>query len=119
MRKREILEFTLPMSYQKRLNNDGWSLSEETYDKSVGKIAEVEPEIILKMKEAEKTRENAKAIEELQAKAGIQKTGGKAKGKHKDKDKRSAPKANGQRTKTVIISAVIVVIHTKVSVASQ
>ena len=49
------------------------------------------------MKEAEKTRKNAKAIKELQTKAGIQKTGGKAKGKHKDKDKRSAPKANGPK----------------------
>ena len=71
------------------------------------------------MKEAEKTRENAKAIEELQAKAGIQKTGGKAKGKHKDKDKRSAPKANGPRMNTVIISVAIVVTHTKVYVASR
>ena len=85
------------MSYQKILNNGGWSLSEEIYDKSVRKIAEVEPEIILKIKEVEKTCENTKAIEELQVKAGIQKTGGKAKGKHKDKDKRSAPKANGSK----------------------
>ena len=70
IRKREILEFALPPTYQKKLNYDGWCLSEETYDKSIGKITEVELEIILKIKELEKTRENAEAIEELQDKVG-------------------------------------------------
>jgi len=96
MRKREILEFALPPAYQKRLNADGWCLSEETYDKSIRKIAKVEPEILLKIKELKKTRENAKAIEELQAKVGVRTKSGKGKGKHKDKDK-STQKGDGPK----------------------
>ena len=88
MRKREILEFALPAVYQKRFNADGWCLSGEIYDKSIEKIAEVEPEILLEIKELEKTCENAKVIEELQAKVGVSPKTGKGKGKHKDKDKR-------------------------------
>ena len=88
MRRREILEFALQTAYQKRLNADGWSLSKETYDKSIGKITEVEPEIIAKMKDAEKSRENTKAIKELQATVGVCSKNGDGKGKQQDKDKR-------------------------------
>ena len=66
IRKREILEFYLPLTYLKRLATEGWCLSEGTYNKSIRKITEVEPDILLQIKEKEKTYENAKVIEKLQ-----------------------------------------------------
>ena len=98
LRKKEILEFTLPTAYQKRLNSDGCCLSENSYDRSIGKIAEVEPEILLKFKHAKTTRDNAKAILELQENAGLRtkSRNGKGKGKNRDKNK-STPKANGPK----------------------
>ena len=71
MRKREILEFVLPTAYQERLNSDGWYLSKESYDRSIGKIAEVEPKILLKIKHTETTHDNVKVILELQEKPGL------------------------------------------------
>ena len=46
-------------------------MSENTYDQSIGKIKEIEPEILLKLKEREEKRENTKAILELQQKVGL------------------------------------------------
>ena len=86
MRKREILKFALPPTYQKRLNSDGWCLSKETYDESIGKIAEVKPENILNIKQLKTTRDNAKAILELQDKVGVCMKTGNGKGKHKNSD---------------------------------
>ena len=76
MRKREILEFALPKEYQKKLNSEGWCLSENSYNRSIGKIKEIEPEILLKLKQLERDRESAKAILELQENAGLRTKGG-------------------------------------------
>ena len=48
--KREIIEFALPKEYQKIFNSDRWCLSENSYDQSIGKIKEIEPEILLKLR---------------------------------------------------------------------
>ena len=66
--------------------------------KSIGKITEDKLEIILKIEEMEKTRENAKAIEELQEKVGVCTKIGNGKGKHKDKDQ-TTQKSNGPKDK--------------------
>ena len=89
MRKREILEFSLPKSYIKILATEGWCLSEETYNMSIGKIMKVEPEILIQIKEKEKTAKNAKTIEELQEKVGARRKRGDGKDKYKDKGARS------------------------------
>ena len=95
MKKREILKFALPTAYQKRLNSDGWFLSEETYERSIGKIAEVEPKILLKIKQLETTRNNARAILQLQEKAGLRTKTGNGKGRNRNRDKdKSTPKSN-------------------------
>ena len=46
-------------------------MSENTYDKSIGKIKEVEPEILRMLKEREEMSNSSKAILELQQNAGI------------------------------------------------
>ena len=114
MRKREILEFALLPTYQKRLNSNVRCLSEETYNRSIRKITEVEPEILLKIKDLEKTCNNAKAIKELQEKLGVCTKSGSGNGnsngndngngnsngndKHKHKD-RTTQKGNGPKDK--------------------
>ena len=57
--------------YQAKLNSKGWCLSKNTYNKSIGKIKEIESEILRMLKEREEKRDNAKAIAELQQKASI------------------------------------------------
>ena len=39
-RKREILEFALSKEYQTKLNSEGWCLSENLYDQSIGKMSQ-------------------------------------------------------------------------------
>ena len=96
MKKREILKFALPTAYQKKLCSDGQCLSEVTYERSIGKIVKVKPEILLKIKQLETTRNNAKAILELQEKAGLHTKTGIGKGKHRNRDKdKSVQKGNG------------------------
>ena len=111
MRKRKILEFVLPPTYQKKLNSEGWFLSEKTYNKSIRKITEVEPEILLKIKEMEKTRENAKAIEELQEKVSVVQRVITTKASTKTKIM-VLRRVMDQMTRMVIISAVIAVKYT-------
>ena len=53
-REREIIQFALSKEYQSKLNSEGWCLSENKYDKYIGKIKEVEPEILRILKEREK-----------------------------------------------------------------
>ena len=100
MRKRKILEFALSNEYQKKLNSEGWCLSENLYNQSIGKITEIEPEILLKLKQSERDRDSAKAILELQENAGlrIKSENGKRRSKcgNRDNDK-STPKANGMK----------------------
>ena len=64
-RKREILGFALSKDYQKKLNSEGWCLSEILYNQLIGKIKEIEPEILLKLKQTERDRDSAKAILKL------------------------------------------------------
>ena len=45
MRKIEVLEFTLSKEYQKELISEGWCLSENSYNQSIGKIKEIKQEI--------------------------------------------------------------------------
>ena len=93
MRKREILEFAFPQSYQKKLNSEGWSWLEKTFDESIGKLTEVKLEISLQIREKTKTAKNAKAIKELQEKIGGQrKKGTKGKNKNQDVTKSNGPK---------------------------
>ena len=70
-RKREILETVLSKEYHSKLNSEGWCLSENKYDRSIGKIKEVEPEIPCTLKEREEKRDSAKAILELQQNVGL------------------------------------------------
>ena len=115
IQKREILEFELPTAYQKILNSDGWCLSEESYDWSIGKITEVEPEILLKIKHTEITRDNAKVILELQENVGLR-TKGESKRRNRNRDKnKSTPKPNGPKDANSI-SVVIAKKNTRVSV---
>ena len=100
-RKREILEFALLIEYQSKLNSEGWCLSENSYDQSIRKIKEVEPEILLKLKEREEKRDSAKAILELQQKAGLRSKSGSItdkgdKDKYRDKN-RSTSNGNGPK----------------------
>ena len=98
IRKKKILQFTLPPAYQKRLNSDRWCLSEETYKRSIGKIAEVEPDILLKIKQLKTTRDNVEVILELQEKVELCTKTGNGKGKHRNKDKdKTTQKINGQK----------------------
>ena len=97
-RKREILEFALSKEYQSKLNSEGWCLSENSYDQLIGKIKEIKPDILLKLKEREEKKESAKAIKELQEKTGLATTSPKGKGKFGNRDKhRSTPKADGPK----------------------
>ena len=87
MQKRKISECVLPHPYLKRLATERWCLSENTFNKSIGKITEVEPEILFWEKEKKKTTKNATAISEVQEKVGVQvdkKKGGGDEGKGKD-----------------------------------
>ena len=65
-------------------------MSENLYDQSIGKIKEIEPEILLKLKEKEQKKESAKAILELQQKIGLHIKSGsrnnKGKGKYGNRD---------------------------------
>ena len=74
-------------------------MSENSYDRSIGKIAEVKPEILLNLRQTENQRDNAKAILELQENTGLRTKSGnrKDKGKNRDKNK-PTPKANGPKT---------------------
>ena len=65
MWKREILEFALSKKYLKKVNSEGQCLSKKSYDQSIGNIKEIEPEILLKLKQPERDRDSAKAITEL------------------------------------------------------
>ena len=101
-RKREILEFALSKEYQSKLNLEGWCLSENTYDKSIGKIKEVEPEILRALKEREEKSNNSKTILELQQNAGNRTKSSSMKsgrtGKYGTRDKNKfTPKANGPK----------------------
>ena len=54
--------------------------------------------VLLKLKQAKTTRNNAKAILELQENAGLRMKSGNGKGKGKNRDKnKSTPKANGPK----------------------
>ena len=70
-KKKEILEFALSKEYQAKLNSESWCLTENTFDKSILKIKEIEPEILRVIKERDEKKVNAKAIAELQVKTGI------------------------------------------------
>ena len=84
----------------KRSAIEGWCLSEETYNVSIGKITKVEPEILLQIKEKEKTTEHAKLIEELQEKLVVRRKRGDGNGKGKNKNKKQgAMKSNGPKDK--------------------
>ena len=98
-RRREILEFALSKEHQTKLISEGWCLSENSYDQSIGKVKEIKPKILLKLKEKEEKKDNAKAILELQQKAGLRTKSGsrsdKGKGKYGNKDNnRSTSKEN-------------------------
>ena len=101
-RKREILEFALAKEYTAKLNSVAWCLSENSYDRSIAKIKEVEPEILSKLREREAKINNDKAIAELQVQAGIRvptKTSSLRSGRpskyNKDKTQ-SKPKTDGK-----------------------
>ena len=78
-------------------------MSENSYDQSIGKIKETKPEILMKLKEREKKKDSAKAILELQQKAGLRSKSGsrtnkRDKGKYGNRDKnRSTSKENGPK----------------------
>ena len=77
-------------------------MSENLYDQSIGKIKAIKPEILLKLKEKEKKKDSAKAILELQQKAGFCVKSGsrndKGKGKYRNRDKNiSTSKQNGPK----------------------
>ena len=67
--KREILEFSLLAVYLTALNNIEWCLQENTYVASIGKLAEIEPEIYKKIEALKITSANTAAIWELQQKS--------------------------------------------------
>ena len=70
-KKKEILEFALPKEYQAKLNSESWCLTMNSVDKSIARIKEIEPDILRVIKERDEKKANAKAITELQVKAGI------------------------------------------------
>ena len=69
--KKQLLEFALPKEYEAKLISESWCLTTNSFDKSIAKIKEIEPEILRVVKERADKLANAKAIEELQVKAGI------------------------------------------------
>ena len=69
--KKQLLEFALPKEYEAKLNFESWCLTTNSFDKSIAKIKEIEPEILRVVKERADMLANAKAIAELQVKAGI------------------------------------------------
>ena len=74
---------------------------ENTYDQSIHRIREIEPDILLKIKEAREKKESAIAIKELQQKAGLATADSKDKTKgrfERNRDKnRSGSKADGPK----------------------
>ena len=76
-RKREILEFALSAAYLTALNNEGWCLQENTYDASIGKMVELEPEIYKRIEAQKVAAANTAAIKELQQKVGSKKSSGR------------------------------------------
>ena len=75
-------------------------MSEEAYERSNGKIAEVKSEILLKIKQLERTCDNAKTILELQKKVGVHTKTGNGKSKHRNKDKdKTTQRANKPKEK--------------------
>ena len=102
MVKKGRKRFQNSKEYQSKLNSEGWCLSENTYDKSIGKIKEVEPEILRMLRKREEKSNNSKAIAELQQKTGIRTKSSSMQsgrtGKYKDKDKNQfTPKPNGAK----------------------
>ena len=98
-RMKEILEFALGKEYLTELNREGWCLMENTYDQSIHRIREIEPDILLKAKEAREKKESAIAIKELQQKAGLATADSKdKKSRYGNRDKnRSTPKGDGPK----------------------
>ena len=70
-RLKEILEFALAKEYLTELNKEGWCFQENTYDQSIHRIREIEPDVLLKIRESREKKESAIAIKELQQKAGL------------------------------------------------
>ena len=68
-RKREILEFSSSVVYLTALNDIGWCLQENIYAASIGKLAEIEPEIFKNIEALKITAANSVAIQELQQKS--------------------------------------------------
>ena len=100
-RKKEILEFALSKDYITKLNSEGWCLMENTYDQSIHRITEIEPDILKMIRETKEKRERDVAIKELQEKIGLATTAEKKernKNKYGNRDKnRSTSKADGPK----------------------
>jgi len=96
-RLKEILEFALAKEYLTELNKEGWCFQENTYDQSIHRIREIEPDILLRKREAKTKKEESIAIKELQDKAGLTTT--KAKARESRGNRRDKSKAKGDGPK--------------------